>query len=110
MAPENQSNGEMLAAMLISRERYGRISPMLWFSGVMVSARGRHYLAARRDLHQDQADHLLQTSSPRCCLFGLLTRPQPAEERARHRLSGPLGARLVPADPQLDDLSSPAWR
>ena len=58
----------MLTAMLISQIRYGRISPLLWFSGRDGGrARRGHHLAARRDLHQDQADHLLQHRSPRCC-------------------------------------------
>ena len=51
----------MIVAMLVSQLRYRHISPLLWFSGVMVrGARRAHHLAARRDLHQDQADHLLQ--------------------------------------------------
>ena len=50
----------MIVAMLISQIRYRHISPMLWFSGIMVVVLRRpDALAARRDLHQDQADHLL---------------------------------------------------
>ena len=50
----------MIAAMLFSAIRYRRISPLLWFSGIMVVILGGLTIWLHDEmLHQDEADHLL---------------------------------------------------
>ena len=50
----------MVAAMLFSAIRYRRISPLLWFSGVMVVVLGGLTIWLHDEtLHQDEADALL---------------------------------------------------
>ena len=63
----------MLAAMLISQLRYGRISPMLWFSGVMVVLFGGLTLWLHNDTFIKIKPTIYYTTVAALLLFGLRT-------------------------------------
>ena len=63
----------MLAAMLISQLRYGRISPMLWFSGVMVVLFGGLTLWLHNDTFIKIKPTIYYVTVAALLLFGLRT-------------------------------------
>jgi intracellular septation protein len=63
----------MLAAMLISQLRYGRISPMLWFSGVMVVLFGGLTLWLHNDTFIKIKPTIYYVTVAALLLFGLST-------------------------------------
>jgi intracellular septation protein len=63
----------MLAAMLISQLRYGRISPMLWFSGVMVVLFGGLTLWLHNDTFIKIKPTIYYVTVAGLLLFGLRT-------------------------------------
>ena len=101
----------MVAAMLFSAIRYRRISPLLWFSGIMVVILGGLTIWLHDEtLHQDEADHLLRAGRRRCCCFGLRDRPAAAPARARHRPIPASTSAAGPSSPATGRSSSPSWR
>lgn len=63
----------MLAAMLFSQLRYGRISPMLWFSGVMVVLFGGLTIWLHNDTFIKIKPTIYYTAVAALLLFGLRT-------------------------------------
>ena len=63
----------MLAAMLVSQIRYGRISPMLWFSGVMVVVFGGVTIWLHDETFIKIKPTIYYSTVSLLLLFGLLT-------------------------------------
>ena len=78
----------MVVAMIFSALRYGRISPLLWFSGVMVVILGGLTIWLHKELdHQDEADLLLR-ARVRPAVVRPGNRPAIAPAGARQHLPG----------------------
>ena len=94
----------IVAAMLFSAIRYRRISPLLWFSGVMVVILGgltiwlhdRTFIQMKPTVYYGLVAGLLG--------FGLVDRPALASAGAGQHLSRPRRGGLAQADSQLGDL------
>ena len=100
----------MVIAMIFSAIRYHRISPLLWFSGVMVVILGGLTIWLHDGTFIKMKPTIYYALVVGLLWFGLATGRPLLQQRVRKHLSGPQRTRLDETDPQLGHLFSPSWQ
>ena len=88
-------------AMLVSKLKTGRISPMQWFTGAVVAVFGGMTIYLHDETFIQIKPTVIYLMFSGILFFGLFTGPAASQNRYGKRLSGNDGGRLAPADAQL---------
>ena len=97
-------------AIIVSKLTAGHVSPLLWFSGVMVLVLGGLTIWLHDETFIKIKPTIYYVMVAGILFFGLRDQAADAEAGARRRLSGPDRARLDAAVAQLGACSSSRWR